>query len=219
MKVLPLEISVYLTERCKVLGWKRSELTRRLGYANVSRALRNYDAFCEGSLEQHDLLHRLMQCKELAGEEFDVAMRLSRERIERDTKEAALAAKLRQEQEIEEARIHHIPHLWIEHERSRPSPIFVLAFCGLKTFKVLDLPDVILDITNHERRLEAVQEFVKEASERLHGKIPLRGPFGYAISALFRDTYDHSFVISLHGEVIGERHKAPPMPMVTLRLK
>jgi len=206
MKALPLEIYSYLTERCKVLGWKRSELTRRLGYANVSRALRNYDAFCEGNLEQQDLLHRLMLCQELAGEEFDAALRLSRDRLERDTNVAIEVATLREEQYIEQARGEHIPHLWLEHECTRPKSLFSVIWGGIESHKLVVLPEDIIHIKEQTKRLEAVQNFVKTLTLQYTTG---QGTFGEVTSVLFRDSYDHSFDINLQGQLIAERHRAP----------
>lgn len=206
----PLEIYSFLNERCKGLGWKRGELMQRLGYANVSGALRNYDEFCEGDFRKSDLLNRLSRCEELAGEEFNLALQASRDRITRAF-----------EQETEEARRNHIPHLWYEHVRTIPSPIFVVAIFGISTFKVIPIPKAILELSDHAQRLERVRAFVKRISELTGDKRPsaLGGPFGHATAALYRDTYDHSFVISLQGDVIGEREVAPSNAKAIFRIR
>lgn len=87
---------------------------------------------------------------------------------------------------------------------------------GEERFRVLELPDDITSTMPPTYWLVEVTSFLKDFVLRNKKNSVLRGPFGKAIRAIYRDTYDHGYMFDLDTfEIIKERNSPPRTGRVT----
>jgi hypothetical protein len=199
----------YLAHQCAIHSIRRGQIPALLQFKNSNKALRRYDALLAGNLHDEDLLDRIRACPLLCGDGLDEALARTKHKRACDAREKAKVQELR-------ARRAFTPHLWVIHERSVPSPIFVVAFFGVETFKRVELPDIVLAETAIGGRLVTLASFL---ADNLRDPSYLASPFGRAVQVLYRDTYDHSFVFDVaEGRFTHELHEAPPVGRAFLTL-
>lgn len=122
-----LPIAILIKQRCQTLGISRSDLVTRLGYRNITKGLRNVQNVCNGKLVRYPALIRsLPNALNVSDRAVDTAI---------NNTKAVLKAAAKNKQEHENAlyRANFQPHAVILTERSRPSPIFVVALLGADT--------------------------------------------------------------------------------------
>lgn len=203
-------LPAYLAQQCAAHSIRRGQIPALLGLTNPNKALRRYDALLEGGLHDADLIARLRACPLLAGEGLDAAIEETRRAIERDARERRLAAELR-------ARRTFRPHLWVIHENTVPSPIFVVGFFGIDTFKRIELPEHVASDPHVGSQLVALARFL---TDNFRDKGYLWSPFGRPTQVLFRDTYDHSYVFDVATRAFThELHEPPPIGRALLTLR
>lgn len=203
-------LDAYLAHQCATHSIRRGQLPALLQFKNPNKALRRYDALLAGALHDDDLLDRIRACPLLCGDGFEEALTRTRLKLASDAREQQLAMELR-------ARRTFTTHLWVIHERSIPSPIFVVAFFGVETFKRVELPDIVLTETSIGGRLVTLASFL---ADNLRDPSYLASPFGRAVQVLYRDTYDHSYVFDVaEGRFTHELHEAPPVGRALLTLR
>lgn len=204
-----MDIKQYLERQCALNSIRRGDIPRLLHYANSAKALRRYDAFVGGEIADEAFADRIRACPLLAGAEFDLALANTAHMQRANTRELLMQQELRK-------RIKFVPHVWFEHERKYPSPIFVVAMFGEEHFRKLDLPEEMQSFYLTAGWVFDVRSIVKDFIESNPNHRLLRGPFGRAVRVIIRDTYDHGFVYDFDTlELIGEYHTAPKIGMVT----
>ncbi|MBU3679808.1 MAG: hypothetical protein FGM32_09420 [Candidatus Kapabacteria bacterium] len=205
-----MRLQAYLAQQCATNGIRRGQIPSLLGFSNSAKALRRYDRLLQGGLEDVDLVARIRACPLLAGERFDEVLEDTRRFIEASRREKALAAELR-------ARAEFVPHLWVIHERSIPSPIFVVAMLGVDTFKRVELPEKIAAQTSTGQQLVDIAAMLNEG---LRDKAYLCSPFGRPTHVLFRDTFDHAYVYDVQERrFTGEHHEPIRVGRALLKIK
>jgi len=163
-----------IDERLTVLGITRGELAKRLGYVNVSKALRRLDRLCEGNLSYSaDLLSTLPKAIEVertvvdqAIEERKEQIRLARQRAEAEA-EAHWRATFR-------------PHAIILTEHRVPTQITICAFAGGERFIWVDL-----DLSQPRARFihQALEELARRQRSLGRTKLPFFGaPTGVVVN-------------------------------------
>ncbi|HOT00390.1 MAG TPA: hypothetical protein PLY66_05230 [Acidobacteriota bacterium] len=114
-----------------------------------------------------------------------------------------------------EERARFQPYLAVQSERSRPSPIFVVAFTGVDTWKKQVLPEgfAALDLSAQLRLAGQV------AREHYQAKNGSCGPFGKITGYALARTYDDWVGLDVDGEIVAR--SIPPVQFGTasLRLK
>lgn len=203
-------LDAYLAHQCAIHSIRRGQIPALLGFTNANKALRRYDVLLAGDLRDEDLLHRIRACPQLAGNGFDDAMERTRHKLACDARERRLAQELR-------TRRLFTPHLWVIHERTVPSPIFVVAFFGIDTFKRVELPAAVAADDGIGSRLGMLTRFL---TMNLRNPGYLTSPFGKPVQVLYRDTYDHSYVFDVaERRFTHELHDAPPVGRALLTLR
>lgn len=172
-----------------------------LGYKNSNKALRRLDQFCN-ELADCDLLDRLRHSEIFAGNDLESVLTSARHQLQLQQ------AELRRQDEVR-ALLAFVPHLWVIHTNSVPSPIFVVGFFGLETFKRIPLPESLSTQKKPQNALLLVARFIEDyLAEPPIEQHVLNNCFGKAEQILYRDQYDHSFLydIKLHSwidEIVG----------------
>ncbi len=96
------------------------------------------------------------------------------------------------------------PHLRVLTARSRPEPIFIVAWTGVDHWLRVDLPTAVL-IRSPGQRLREVGRIVREHYAERKGSAV---PFGAITGYLFRTLPDRAIRFSTEGVVAGE-HTGP----------
>ena len=104
------------------------------------------------------------------------------------------------------------PHLRVLTERSRPEPIFVVAWTGMDHWLRVDVPTAVL-IKSPGQRLHEVGRIVRAHYAERHGSAV---PFGAITGYLFRTLPDRAIRLSVEGVVAGEH--TGPVPRGEARL-
>ena len=200
-------LHAYLAQQCATHSIRRGHIPALLRLTNANKALRRYDALLAGGLDDADLLARIRACPPLAGDSLDVAIADTRRACEVNRREAELARELKRRAAFQ-------PHLWVVHERSRPSPIFVVAMYGIDVFKRVDLPQEIARMSHAGARLVAIASMLRSG---LQQQDYFCSPFGRPVQVLYRDTYVHSYVFDVESQRFTHELHAPP-PLGSARL-
>lgn len=195
-------------------GFTRGNLPQLLQLSNSNKCLRRFDAFQKGNFIDQDMLARIRACEALSGPEFEQALTLAVKTKADEEREQDLLVELK-------ARKVFVPHVWVIHDRTIPSPIFVVGFLGVHRFKYLEIPSHILEIENITSRLQKVQEYFLFVLQDNPNAECMFGPFGRATGFLFRDEFDHVYEYSLKDMTyINERpFNWRTLPHATLKIK
>jgi len=208
-----MDIKQYLERQCALNNIRRGHIPKLLGYTNAAKALRRYDAFVSGMLDDEEFADRIRACAQLAGSGFDEALARTAHMQRVNAREQLFVEELHK-------RYAFVPHVWFEHERSYPSPIFIVAMFGEEHFRRLDLPEEMQSFYLTAGWVFDVRSIVKDFIESHPEHRLLRGPFGKAVRVIIRDTYDHGFVYDIASlELLGERHSAPRVGRITTTIK
>ncbi len=205
MKVRPL--GQFILAKAQEAGLSRRDIVPRLGYPNLNKSYRRFDQVIHGNIYNHELLERIAQVLGVDYAEIDAARQ-------------ATLCEIREEQHQQEAdyearcRAEFRPHLWVIHERSVPSPIFVVAFCGVDRFLRADLPEGIVNLSRPEQ-LRVIKEVAQSHYKEKEGSAI---PFGKILGYLYRYTYDASLKLTIEGEVVGEVQGAPSVGRVSITI-
>jgi len=165
-------------------------LPQMLGYTNASKCLRRFDAFVLGRFNDHEFLQRIRTNEILYGEEFEYALKQAMYEKQIQDAEKDRVREL-------QARSEFMPHIWVIHENSVASPIFVIGSLGIMRFKYLALPHSVLSIQEEKERLKTVERYFLRLLEHTPNTECLFGPFGRAKGFLYRDVFDHVHEYSL----------------------
>ncbi len=203
----------YFDDRLKSEGLKRGNLPQMLGFSNTNKCFRRFDAFVLGRFNDQEFLGRIRANEILSGEEFEHALRhaIFYKQIEDAEKNKVSELKARSEFK---------PHIWVIHENSVPSPIFVVGFLGIMRFKYLHLPNFILLIQEENDRLKAVEIYFLRLLESNPNAECLFGPFGRAKGFFYRDVFDHvhEYSIEKHSFIDERPFDWHSMPIVKMAL-
>lgn len=183
-------IQQYVDARLQSEGLHRGNLPQMLGYCNTNKCLRRFDAFVGGQFNDQEFLGRIRANDILSGDEFECVLQqaISEKQIKDAEKDRVRELQARSE---------FMPHIWVIHENSVPSPIFVIGFLGIMRFKYLALPHSVLSIQEEKERLKTVERYFLRLLEHTPNTECLFGPFGRAKGFLYRDVFDHVHEYSL----------------------
>ncbi|MBS1562116.1 MAG: hypothetical protein JSS89_10960, partial [Bacteroidetes bacterium] len=126
-----MHLQRFLCERMAALGIRRRDIPRLLNATNPNTMLHRFDALMRGSMDNASLLAAL-RTSVLAGEEyaasFDAALSATEHQQRVDAEEGERMREM-------QARRDFVPHVWVEHERRVPEPIFVVVWFGVEPYK------------------------------------------------------------------------------------
>jgi hypothetical protein len=180
-------------------GFSRGKLAVEMGYRNVSKALRRFDAFVAGEETTPEFRPRLTAALDIEPDQFEQALEATRT-LQCDE------ARQRDEAEIAAARAAFRPHLRVIPERRVPEPIFVAAFTGVDFWLVEPLPEDLL-LMSAWRQLHTVVRIARAHFRRTKGRV---GPFGAICGYLFRTKFEKAIRLDVEGNVRGIHHGRIP---------
>ena len=184
-----LPINTLVSNRCRELGLRPTELIRRCGYKNVSKGLRRLEHFCQGNFTGSDTLIRALPSA------LDVPEEAVRAAVE-DTK--------RQIHEAEEAawRAEFVPHAVVLTEREFPQPLFAALIIGIDRLLRVDFDLSEGPVTFVKQSLDGVRD---KLSEWKWDRIPT---FGKPVGVIVNYSPDRAVRFDLEGQPIEMMDRA-----------
>jgi hypothetical protein len=198
-----------ILHQAQALGLTRTQIVRRLGYTDLSNG------------------HRALTDVMMTGAVPPFFTRLA-DALEVDTSvvESVLIATVRQQDA--EASIHRLareeayrqafrPHLQVQVERDKPSPIFIVALLGIKRLRIIDLPD--LDAAADEgQREEIVRTIIRRHYRETSGRVSCFGKItGYIfVCVAGYDGVDFGLPLDVDGHPTSPMVSVPRLSEATL---
>lgn len=195
-----MDIQGYLEQRCALHTIRRGDLPALLGYRNSAKALRRYDRFIKNGAVNKRFADRLRACPLFAGDEFEQALAVTQRLlyIDRKTQHIVEDLKLRRA---------FVPHVWFVYESPLPNPVTLLKL-GEERLRTLSLPESLRTSERPATGLQSVIGLLRQFIIARPDHHVLHGAYGKAVAAIYRDSFDHGFIIDINTfEVIGERRK------------
>lgn len=169
----------------------KREVVLKLGYRNLDKGYRRLDYLIEtGECPEpmKKMLPRALGINPKVVEDaFEATARQRQEELEIDRKRGE-----------EYERRTFKPHLWIEHELSRPRSVAMVALSGIDTFKLVMLPEGINQLSWNEQK-----RVVRWAIQRHQRNKGIEDSmFGKVTSYVYHQTYDNSHLFSKDGKLL-----------------
>jgi hypothetical protein len=193
-----MDIQGYLEQRCALHNIRRGDLPALLGYRNSAKALRRYDRFIANTAKEKSFASKLRACPVFAGDGLEQAIKVS---------QRLYVVHGRTQQIVEDLKLRRAfkPHVWFMYKTPLPDPVLLLMH-GEARLRSLTLPPELEEAEYPDQSLPDVINLLRQfILLRPHHHV-LNGPYGKAVTAIYRDTFDHGFIIDINTlEVIGER--------------
>ena len=186
-------LQILISETMATKGLRKAQIVSLLGFKNIAKGIRRFDAFVEDGIDFPGMLDRLPSALGLPAETVHAAYEqmLDQMRTEAETQRTANLERLRAE---------FRPHVRVRTERTCPSPIFVVAMTGgPDRWLRISLPEEITALPEHSQ-IEQVAEIIRQHHAERKG---WAGPFGSIIGYYYRSEFEIAVEFSVTGEVIG----------------
>jgi hypothetical protein len=170
---------------------RKREIILKLGYKNFNKGYRRLYHLIETGECLEPIKNMLPTAlgldPQVVADAFEATARQKAEELE--------LARRRQE---EYERRTFKPHLWIEHELSRPRSIAMAALSGINSFKLVSLPEGINQLSWNEQK--RVVRWAIQRHQRDNGIEDYM--FGKVTGYVYRQTYDDSHLFSKDGKLL-----------------
>jgi hypothetical protein len=197
--------------RARALGLSRTDLVRRLGFANLQNGHTTLTALLVAGSAPPAITANLAEALEVEQSLIGAVLVAT----EQQRHDEARARILEWEREY---RSSFRPHLQIQTEREIPSPIFVAALFGTARLRIISLADEAFDEETQNRAVKAViVAHYRERAGSVHafGRITeyvLVTHCGY-------NRVDFGLPFNISGDPAGPMRKVPRLPDATLGVK
>ena len=173
-------------------GLRKADIVLAMGYANTGKGQRRLDHVMEGQITEAVFMEKLRKALSAGEEEFKAVVEATHAEncAEAERREAAIEAANRAAFQ---------PHIYLEHERKMPSPIFVVAITGIERWKHIALPADIADWPEC-KQIRHVKNVILE--HQLKEDRDDRTPFGKVTGYAYLKTYDEYVRFDLQGEML-----------------
>jgi hypothetical protein len=182
--------------RAGQLALTRSEIVTRLGYRNLSKGHRLLNGALTSGMVPAFIAGNLGAALDVEPDAVRTAM------AETEAERRAQAAAQR-EAEDREYRANFRPHLRVETECERPSPIFLVAMLGLSSLRIAPISDAVW--TADEIASECiVRAAIADHYQRCGGRLPAFGKIvGYTLVTEAASHCDLGLSYDVEGNAIG----------------
>ena len=178
-------ISILLDILQKESNSTRGEFLKNLGFKNFSKAIRKLDQLMFNGYGDLSFIQKLIEFYPEKKSEILIALNETHKQLEAES----FVQNIKIE---EEERKNFKPYIYIETERSVPSPIFAAALIGRKA-KFIDIK--LKDVTLEKVQSTAQQHFIRNKGASMC--------FGRIIGYRYVGTYDTSVKLDIKGDVIN----------------
>ena len=187
-------LQILVNETMATKGLRKAQIVSLLGFKNIAKGIRRFDAFVKDGIDSPGLLHRLPSALGLPAETVHAAYEqmLDQMRTEAETQRTAQSGTASSRVPPTRPRQNGAHYC--------PSPIFVVAMTGgPDRWLRISLPEEITALPEHSQ-IEQVAEIIRQHHAERKG---WAGPFGSIIGYYYRSEFEIAVEFSVTGEVIG----------------
>jgi hypothetical protein len=185
------EISKLINQVISGNKQRKREIVLGLGYKNLDKGYSQLYHLIESG-----------ECPELMRKMLPTALGVEPQVVEdafrATSQQIAEEVELDRKQEEEYERRIFKPHLWIEHELSRPRSIAMTALSGINSFKLVKLPEGTNQLSWNEQK-RVVRWAVRHHQQNKGTEDCM---FGKVTGYVYRQTYDDSHLFSKDGKLL-----------------
>ncbi|MBB5021355.1 hypothetical protein [Desulfurispira natronophila] len=165
----------------------RHTLARRLGYSNISKALRRFDMAMQGGPLSPEFQEKLCHALDLPPRDLRSAVAATQ----------SMQAKQREQYKRDSFR----PHVFIKTELKRPTQITFAALLGFRRLRWIHLPEDIAQWSDQEQQAYVTAAIRKHHRESSGQCLFFGGITGY----VYRPVFDKSIEFDIHGNLTGSQ--------------
>jgi hypothetical protein len=170
---------------------RKKDIVLKLGYKNLDKGYRRLYHLIETGECPEPMRKMLPTALGVEPQVVEDAFKTTSQQI---AEEEELARRRQEEYERRTFK----PHLWIEHELSRPKSITMVLFAGVDNYKVVNLPDIINKL-DWEYQVRVVEGTVRRHQQNKGTEDCM---FGKVTGYVYRQTYDDSHLFSKDGKLL-----------------
>jgi hypothetical protein len=201
------EISKLINQVISGNKQRKREIVLKLGYKNLDKGYRRLYHLIETG-----------ECPKLMRKMLPTALGVDPQVVEdafkATSQQIAEEVELARRRQEEYERRTFKPHLWIEHELSRPKSITMVLFTGIDNYKVVNLPDII-DKLDWEYQVRVVEETIRQHQQNKGIEDCM---FGKVTGYIYRQTYDDSHLFSKYGKLLESNIGKFKKPEASLKI-
>jgi hypothetical protein len=186
-------LQILISETMAATGLRKAQIVALLGFKNISKGIRRFDAFVEDGVDSPGMLDRLPAALGLPAETVRAA-------YEQTLDQMRAEAEAQRSAHLEQLRTEFRPHIHVRTERTRPSPIFVVAMTGgPDRWLRISLPEEVTALPEHDQIAQAA-EIIRQHHAEHKG---WAGPFGSITGYYYRSEFERAIEFSVTGQVVG----------------
>ena len=199
-------LQTLISETMAAKGLRKAQIVSLLGFKNITKGIRRFDAFVADGVDFPGMLDRLPSALGLPAETVHAA-------YEQTLDQMRAEAEAQRSAHLERLRAEFRPHVRVKTERTVPSPIFVVAMTGgPDRWLRISLPEEITALPEHDQ-IEQVAEIIRQHHAEHKG---WAGPFGSITGYYYRSEFERAIEFSVTGQVVGPYFGA--FPVATCRM-
>jgi hypothetical protein len=186
-------LQILVNETMATKGLRKAQIVSLLGFKNIAKGIRRFDAFVADGVDSPGMLDRLPSALGVPAATVHAAYEqmLDQMRTEAETQRTANLERLRAE---------FRPHVRVRTERTCPSPIFVVAMTGGPDHWLrISLPEEVTALPEHDQIAQAA-EIIRQHHAEHKG---WAGPFGSITGYHYRSEFEKAVEFSVTGEAVG----------------
>lgn len=188
------EISKLINQVISGNKQRKRDIVLKLGYRNLDKGHRRLYHLIETGECPEPIKKMLPSALGVDPQVVEDAFKATSQQI---AEELELARRRQEEYERRTFK----PHLWIEHELSRPKSITMVLFTGVDNYKVVNLPNIIVKL-DWKYQVRVVEDTIRRHQQNKGTEDCM---FGKVTGYVYRQTYDDSHLFSKDG-VLLERN-------------
>jgi hypothetical protein len=186
-------LQTLISETMAAKGLRKAQIVSLLGFKNITKGIRRFDAFVVDGVDSPGMLDRLPSALGVPAETVRVA-------YEQTLDQMRAEAEAQRTANLERLRIEFRPHVRVRTERTVPSPIFVVAMTGgPDRWLRINLPEEIIALPENSQ-IEQAAEIIRQHHAEHKG---WAGPFGSITGYHYRSEFEKAVEFSVTGEAVG----------------
>src|SRR3954471_515438 len=148
-------LQTLINETMAAKGLRKAQIVSLLGFKNITKGIRRFDAFVVDGVDSPGMLDRLPAALGLPAETVHAA-------YEQTLDQFRAEAEAQRTANLERLRIEFRPHVRVKTERTVPSPIFVVAMTGgPDRWLRINLPEEVTASPEHSQ-IEQAAEIIRQ---------------------------------------------------------
>jgi hypothetical protein len=206
-------IGRFVLDRTKALGLSRTDLVRRFGYGGLTSGHAALSGFLKTGIVPAFIEKKLAEALEVEQDLIDRVLMATARQLHDEARTQILAKE-------EAYRAAFQPHLQVQTERQKPSPIFIAALLTVRRLRIVALPDEAFS-ADEDTRDRVIKATIVEHYQSQRGYVPAFGGItGYVyVGIAGYDGVDFGLPFDVCGNPVGSMRPVKRLPEATLGMK